>query len=119
MKHILYLASQSPARKRLLEIAQIPHEVIGHESDECGIELSESFEEYVLAIARHKMENAILPKVEGEIFVLTADTLVQTMGSKEVLGKPANLEDAKRMLGLLREGPAELITGCCLARVYG
>lgn len=119
MKHILYLASQSPARKRLLDLAQIPYEIIGHESDEGkedGIEISESFEQYVLKIARHKMEHAVLPQVLGEIFVLTADTLVRIMETKEVLGKPADLDDAKRMLGLLREGPAELVTGCCLEK---
>jgi septum formation protein len=116
MQNILHLASQSPARKRLLDIAQIQHKIIKHESDECGIELSKSFDKYVLAIARHKMEHAVLPQVEGEIFVLTADTLVRTMKTKEILGKPTDRDDAERMLGLLREGPAELVTGCCLEK---
>jgi len=116
MKNILYLASQSPARKRLLDIARIPYEIIGHGSNEDNNELSESFTEYVLAIAQHKMEHAVLPQVLEEIFVLTADTLVRTLTTKEILGKPTNHADAERMLGLLRDGPAELVTGCCLEK---
>lgn len=119
MQNILYLASQSPARKKLLDIAHISYKIIEHESDECAITHSDSFDEYVLAIARHKIEHAVLPVAlqdKNHIFLLTADTLVQTPNKQEILGKPTDRDDAERMLGLLRKGPAELVTGCCLEK---
>jgi Nucleotide-binding protein implicated in inhibition of septum formation len=111
-KNILYLGSQSPSRQKLLKLAQIPFEVIQHTSDECGIAFTASFDEYVLAIAKHKMEHLKLPKTSKPIFVLTADTLVRVNGN--MLGKPHDITDAKHMLSLLRNNTAELVTGCCL-----
>lgn len=113
---VLYLASQSQSRKKLLTLAQIPFVVIEHKSDECGIEITEDFEKYVMAIAKHKMEQVVIPKEIKEkiIFVLSADTLIRTAKTKVMLGKPENKKDAERMISLLRNEPAELITACCL-----
>ena len=115
---VLYLASQSRGRRNLLETAQIPHQVIEHKSDECGFEGTRSFEKYVLAIAKHKMEHVVLPnseKIESdEIFVLTADTLMRTSETKKILGKPKDKDHAKSMLKLLCKEKIELVTACCL-----
>jgi septum formation protein len=117
---ILYLASQSKSRKKLLDTANIPYQVITHSSDECGIELTESFEKYVLAIAQHKMDHAIIPPPKElpvhskSIIVLTADTLMRTEKTKIIMGKPKNIDDAKKMLQLACQEPLELVTACCL-----
>lgn len=117
-KNILYLASQSKTRQYLLQIAKIPYQILKHKSDECGIDLTGSFEEYVLAIAQHKMEHVVLPTPEKSetIFVLTADTLMKIARTKEILGKPLDREDAKRMLKAQCGETIELATGCCLEK---
>ena len=120
MKHTLYIGSQSPSRQKLLEQAGIPYKVLQHNSDECLVRGDLSFDDYVLAIAREKMAHVQLPSREeagsDEIFVLTADSLSMTQDSKEVLGKPDGVEDAKRMLRLHREQPTIVTTACCLEK---
>lgn len=120
MENILYLASQSKGRKKLLDLAQIPYKIIAHKSDECGIDTSSTFHDYVLGIAQHKMTHVTLPNPEtieaSSIFVLTADTLMRTAQTKQILGKPTDKAHAKQMLALLCREEAELATACCLDR---
>lgn len=118
-KDILYLASQSSSRKFLLEQAGINFKILGHKSDEMGINPNQDFKNYVLDISRHKMELVDLSSLSNfnngdKIFVLTADTLVQALNSKEILGKPKDIQDAKYMLSLWRSQKGLVITACCL-----
>jgi len=117
-KDILFLGSQSKTRQKLLKIADIQFKILQHKSDECGIDLEKDFVKYVLSIAKHKMEELDLPNFneceKENIFVLTADTLVVTTKTKEILGKPEDLDHAMKMLDLLCKEPAQVITGCCL-----
>lgn len=117
-KDILYLGSQSSVRQRLLKTAGIKFNVLEHQSDECGVELEKDFGKYVLGIAKHKMESLDLPKIEeykkNAIFVLTADTLVKV--DDHVLGKPEDLDDAKRMLEHMFNKSTEVLTGVCLEK---
>ena len=121
-KNKLYLGSQSKMRQHLLELAQIPYTVLKQTSDECSVNLTGSFDKYVLAIAQEKMAHVVIPeelqtknlRSKNSIFVLTADTLMRLQKSKTILGKPNDKTDAKRMLRLMREEPIELVTGCCL-----
>jgi septum formation protein len=53
----------------------------------------------------------------GERLVLAADTIV--VGPGEVLNKPASVDDARRMLGLLRGTYHYVVTGFVLARGRG
>ena len=118
MKNILYLGSKSKSRQKLLDIAEIPYKILGHTADECSIDLSHDFEQYVLNIAKHKMENVNLPKSldNEEMFILTADTLVQTKNTKQILGKPENKQDAIRMVKISNQEPIKVTTGCCLEK---
>ncbi len=117
-KDILFLGSQSKTRQKLLQIADIPFKTLRHKSDECGIDLESDFNKYVLSIAKHKMEALDLSNLndckDQKNFVLTADTLVVTTKTKEILGKPRDYNDVIQMLDLLCDQPAEVITGCCL-----
>ena len=120
-KDILYLASESKNRQRLLKEVDINFKSISHGADENVVRLKDSFDSYVLDIAKEKMKYINLFKgQEGQtVFVLTADTLVYTHNSKIILGKPKDIDDAKRMLRLLRKDKGEVVTGCCLEkRVY-
>lgn len=99
MKHILYLASKSASRKKLLERAGIAFEIIGQDADESQCDWNNELQKVVENIALHKMNHIIMPAgKEGQIaFVLTADTLsVDTTGA--IRGKPADEQEALQML---------------------
>ncbi len=117
-RDILYLGSQSQPRQNLLKLADIKFKVLEHKSAESVVEPSDDFEKYVIAIACDKMQHLQFPEVsqikEKRIFVLTADTLIKTVRTNQILGKPRDLEHAKEMLRILRDQPIDVFTGCCL-----
>jgi len=120
-KDILYLGSQSSARQKLLKQADIPFKVLAHSSDEKEPQEAPSFEAYVLSIAQSKIKALTLPTISEAlndyIFVLTADTLVRTMQTNKIMGKPKDLEDGKAMIRIIRKEPVIVTTGCCLEKM--
>jgi len=91
----LVLASASPRRKELLSILGIPFEVIPSAIDETPLE-GETPETFVVRAAREKgME--VASRVSHSV-ILSADTVVTIAG--EILGKPADEDDA---IGMLRK----------------
>ncbi len=105
------LASASPRRRMLMEGLDIPLEVI------TGVDADESYpatmavEEIPVFLARRKAEAA--DHLLGErVILLTADTIVLLDG--EVIGKPADEEDAAKMLQRLSGRMHRVITGVCL-----
>lgn len=114
----LYLGSQSSARRRLLDYAKIPYQLVAHGSDEILTTPPLTFHDQVLAIAQHKMQTLILPEPStvgtDNIYALTADTLVKNTVTGQIFGKPSNLEHAIAMLTSERQAPVEVLTGCCL-----
>ncbi len=103
----LVLASQSPRRRELLEQLRIALEVRPAHADEAVLP-GEPAREYVLRVAREKAR-----AVPGEI-VLAADTAVVLRG--EVLGKPGDASDARRMLHALSGTVHEVLTAVCVRR---
>jgi len=103
----LVLASQSPRRRELLEQLGFALEVRPAHADEAVLP-GEAARAYVLRVAREKAR-----AVEGAL-VLAADTAVVLRG--EVLGKPRDAEDARRMLGALSGTVHEVLTAVCLRR---
>jgi septum formation protein len=116
----LYLASQSQPRRRLLELAGISHQIISHSSSEETESPFTNFETHVLEIAQSKIKSLSLPSPQeinsNQIFVLTADTLVSTQYSNQILGKPTDIDDARRMIRLISQEPVMVVTGCCLEK---
>ncbi|HSD19461.1 MAG TPA: Maf family protein [Anaeromyxobacter sp.] len=106
----LVLASQSPRRRELLAQLGVPHEVRPASTDESVLP-GEPARDYVLRVAREKAR-----AVGGEL-VLAADTAVVLRG--EVLGKPRDAEDARRMLAALSGTAHEVLTGVCVRRDSG
>ncbi len=106
----LVLASQSPRRRELLEQLGVPHVVRPANTDE-AVRPGEAAGAYVLRVAREKAR-----AVEGAL-VLAADTAVVLRG--EVLGKPRDAEDARRMLRALSGTVHEVLTGVCVRRNAG
>jgi septum formation protein len=119
-KDILYLGSQSPHRKKMLDESKISCMILGQHSNEQVVQDGLSFNEYVQEIACDKMDHVELPQADSVapdyMFVLTADSLVRTSQTNQILGKPKDQDDAKRMLRLVRTEPAEVATACCLHR---
>lgn len=106
MSRILTLASASPRRKLLLEMLGIPVRVQpAHIVEVPGP--NESPAAYVERLAREKAES-----VAGD-FVLGADTTVILDGA--LLEKPADAEDAVRMLRLLQGRTHEVRTAVALS----
>jgi septum formation protein len=107
---MLVLASQSPRRSEILRQAGIPFTVRVADVDE-SVLAGESPADYVRRLAAAKA-NAI-DAAEGET-VLGADTTVVIDG--EILAKPADAADARRMLARLSGRRHEVLTGVCLRR---
>ena len=109
---MLILASQSPRRAELLRNAGISFEVRPAEVDERP-RSSEPPLDYVKRLAKEKAL-AVLATASPDALVLGADTTVVVDG--EVLGKPIDAADARRMLSRLSGRTHEVMTGVCLAR---
>ena len=112
MKNRLVLASNSPRRKELLRGLGIDFEVrlIGDIDESYPNDLSAN--EVPVHISKAKAAAYMDTMTENEV-ILTADTVVVCDG--EILGKPHDAEDARRMLGLLSGKSHEVITGVTLS----
>ena len=101
----LILASQSPRRKALLELFHIPFTVRVANIDESMDPNKAPFDEVARVSARKAMAVA---REEADV-VIAADTIVVCNG--QVLGKPANEEEAVQMLSLLSGRDHQVMTG--------
>jgi len=106
----LILASGSPARRELLERAGFQFEVIPpniEEPDGTGVA---DIRRFVADLAWQKAA-AVAPRVRYGV-VLAADSVGWHAG--EVIGKPRDRDDARRILRRLSNTEHELWTGVCL-----
>jgi septum formation protein len=96
---LVYLASASPRRSQLLRQIGVAHEVRPVVIDESP-QADEAPAQYVLRLAEEKARSLwdSLPGAQ-RLPVLAADTTVALEG--EILGKPANLAEARSMLSRL------------------
>ena len=108
----LILASASPRRRELLTQAGITFTVEPADVDETPRE-NEVAGEYVERVAIEKAQ-AVAGRHRGEAgtVVLAADTAV-VLADGTILGKPANVVDAKRMLEALAGRTHTVMTGLC------
>jgi septum formation protein len=104
----LILASRSPRRREILERAGMEFEVRAPDVDET-VAAGETPGRYVRRLARAKAE--AVPLRPGSV-VLGADTVVVVDG--RILGKPADADEAARMLGRLAGRWHQVVTGICL-----
>ena len=107
----LVLASGSPRRAEILRAVGWPFETCPSNVDETRAR-GESAEDFVTRLAREKAEAVARTRLFG--LVLGADTTVVAGG--EILEKPRDEEDARRMLRLLSERWHEVLTGVALVR---
>jgi septum formation protein len=105
----LILASASPRRAEILRTVGWPFETLAVDIDESR-RPGEEAAPYVERVARAKAEAAASPASGATI--LGADTVVVVEG--EILGKPVDDDDARRMLGLLQDRWHRVLTGVAL-----
>ena len=109
----MILASQSPRRIELMDEAGFTCRVIPANIDETPHEGEQPLD----LVGRLAKDKALCVASEhahaGEI-VVAADTIVTIDGV--ILGKPADAQDAKRMLRLLSGRTHQVATGVCVAR---
>ena len=115
MKHTTYklvLASGSPRRHEILDLAGMAHTVRVSHADEGAVSYCVGKPEaYVMALA--ELKGSVVPPEDGEV-VLSADTVVYIPETGEVLGKPKDHDDAVRMFRLMSGKMHKVITGVCL-----
>jgi septum formation protein len=111
----VYLASQSPRRRELLEQIGIEYRVLDVEVDEAW-RPGETPQKYACRLARDKAAAGRDQLVKDELKaapVLGADTCVVV--DDEVLGKPADREHGIGMLSQLAGRTHEVVTGIAIA----
>ena len=120
MKNFVYLASQSPRRRQLLEQIGVRYELLLPTPDEDAEALEmvlpgEAPLSYVKRVTQLKLEAAMqrlktrnLPKGP----VLCADTTVAL--GREILGKPDNAQDALRILKKLSGNTHRVLTAVAI-----
>ena len=106
---VLVLASASPRRAELLTAAGIPFEIRPAQIDE-AVRSGEDARTYASRVALEKAL-AVASSIPGQP-VLAADTVVVIDG--QILGKPVDADDARRMLRLLSGRTHEVITAVAL-----
>jgi septum formation protein len=103
------LASASPRRADLLRAAGIEFDVMPADVDET-IDVEETPDGYARRVAQIKAE-AVREGAEGRP-ILGADTVVVV--DQQILGKPSDVDDARRMLRLLSGRDHVVMTAVCL-----
>jgi septum formation protein len=119
---IIYLASKSPRRRELLKQIGVHFELLMMREQSLRVDVDESPigneapHAYVERIVRLKAQSGARIMQERKLPlrpVLTADTTV-TFGG-EILGKPADFADAKRILSLLSGQTHEVLTAVAVS----
>ena len=106
----MILASQSPRRRELLALVGIPHEVRPADIDETYLP-GEPPRDHAERLAREK--TAAIAAAEPDALVIGSDTIVVVDG--DVLGKPAQAEEAGRMIARLAGLTHTVMTGVAVA----
>ncbi len=106
---MLVLASASPRRKELISLISKEVKIYPADVDESfGTEIPAESVPEMLAVRKAKAVSEIFP----EDTVIGSDTSVIVDG--EILGKPVDSDDAKRMLNMLSGKTHKVITGCAI-----
>ncbi len=100
----IILASKSPRRKEILENLGVEFEIIVSDADESSEERDPArlVRELSLRKGCAVAERIIKENIyaEEDVYIFSSDTVVATVDG-EILGKPRDIDDAKRMLSLL------------------
>ena len=109
-KYQLILGSQSPRRQELLKAIFIPFKIRPSKIEEISYEKKP----YAIVedLAAQKAQAVFSDSKEDNPLVIGSDTIV--VFQNEILGKPANVEEAKKTLEKLSGNTHEVLTGVSL-----
>ena len=114
----LVLGSGSPRRREILTSARVPHVVVVGQADET-VRAGEAADDYLARIAAAKLDSvrAAMGRdlAARALAVLVADTSVIVDGA--ILGKPADADEATKMIALLAGRTHEVHTRFVIARL--
>jgi septum formation protein len=105
----LILASASPRRAELLKLLRVEFRIIPSDATEVAHEHLTPLE--ICQLNAHRKARAVAKKIPDAL-VIGADTLVFL--DNEMLGKPRDLADARRMLARLQGRTHQVVTGVSL-----
>ena len=109
---LLILASNSPRRRQLLALGGWVFDILVSNVDETRLP-GEEPARYVRRLAEQKAR-AVLPRASAAHLIIGADTSVVIDG--DVLGKPADTDEAREMLTRLRGRTHQVFTGIAVLR---
>jgi septum formation protein len=120
MKHFVYLASQSPRRRQLLEQLGVVHELLLPDAEEDAESLEavlprEAPLTYVQRVTQLKLDAALLRRKRRGLPaapVLCSDTTVAQ--GRVILGKPLDAADAARILSALSGKTHRVLTAVAM-----
>lgn len=124
MASFIYLASQSPRRRQLLEQLGVAHELllanaagdIAEDAEAIEAELpGEDPHDYVQRVTAGKLDAAVARHTRRALPaapILCSDTTVAL--GPQILGKPADADDARRILRLLSGAAHEVLTAVAM-----
>lgn len=108
----IYLASKSPRRRELLAGMGVDFEVMKTDVEE-SYDPSWSPEEIVMHLSRLKLTPVDMTLYEPNTVFIACDTIVVVDG--QIIGKPKDTEDAKRMLNMLSGHSHTVYSGLTVA----
>jgi len=107
---MIVLASASPRRSELLELAGIPFRVAPADIQEMPLPDEQAIP-HALRLAEEKARTAAAREAGGRFFI-GADTIVVLDG--RIMGKPVDADDAVQMLSALSGRSHEVVTAYCV-----
>lgn len=112
----IILASASPRRRELLNIAGLDFGIVVADVDESAVATDVPTDIYVQELALLKA-TATAKKIldKKDALVIAADTVVVYDG--KILGKPTDEDDAEKMLKMLSGNVHQVYTGFCVLRM--
>jgi septum formation protein len=110
----LILASSSPRRKQLLELANLPFQILVSRIEE-HVHEGETPEQTVQSLAYRKAK--AIASQHPDAYVIGADTIV--VYQNNILGKPKTKEEAAQMLRMLSGQEHEVLTGVAILSPNG
>ena len=102
----IILASSSPRRKELMNMLNIPYEVISYDHDEV-LNKEKSVYEQCMDISYQKGK-IVFDSFDEDVVVISSDTIVVFNG--EIYGKPMDREDAYRMISMIQGNDHEVVS---------
>lgn len=108
LNYTIILGSQSPRRRELLKLLDIPFEMISLNTDES---FPAHLQAHEIAEFLAEKKSYAYPLKDGELLI-TADTIVWV--NDQVLNKPDNEQEAIRMLKILSNNVHSVYTGVCI-----